>query len=68
MFAAVKRRMYEQVRSEGLVEGIAEGREKGITGGRAETNAEWQTWLDCRTNTGVFVPDDNDPSPSQRKA
>ena len=68
MFAAIKRRMYEQVRSEGRVEGIVEGREEGVAEGRVETNAERQAWLDCRTNTGVFVPDDDDPSPSQQKA
>ena len=59
MFATIKRKMYEQIRSE--------GREEGITEGRVETNAEWQAWLDRRTSTGVFVPDDNDPPPTQRK-
>ena len=63
MFATIKRKMYEQIRSEG----IAEGRVEGIAEGRVETNAEWQAWLDRRTSTGVFVPDDNDPPPTQRK-
>ena len=71
MFATIKRKVYEQIRSEGIAEGreegIAEGREEGIAEGRVETNAEWQAWLDRRTSTGVFVSDDNDPPPTQRK-
>ena len=59
MFATIKRMMYEQIREDGRVEGIAEG--------RAENNAEWEAWLKRRTATGVFVHDDNDPPPHQRK-
>ena len=51
MFATIKRMMYEQIRAEG----------------RAENNAEWEAWLKRRTATGVFVHDDNDPPPTQRK-
>lgn len=60
MFATIKRMMYDQIRSEGRVEGRAEG--------RVETNAEWHAWLQRRTATGSFVPDDNDPPPDQHKA
>ena len=59
MFATIKRMMYEQILAEGYAEGRAEG--------RRESNAEWQAWLDRRTATGIFVADDNDPPPHQRK-
>ena len=68
MFATIRRKMYEQIRSEGHVEGHAEGHVEGRAEGRVETNAEWQAWLQRRMETGVFVPDDNDPPPDQHKA
>ena len=55
MFTTIKRMMYEQIREDGRAEG------------RRESNAEWQAWLDRRTATGIFVADDNDPPPHQRK-
>ena len=79
MFATIKRMMYEQIREdgrvegrvagreEGRVEGIAEGRVEGIAEGSAKVNADWQAWYDRRTATGVFIHDDNDPPPTQRK-
>ena len=54
MFATIKRKMYEQIRAEGSAET------------RREVNAEWESWLQRRMTSGVFVPDDNDPSPNQR--
>ena len=54
MFSAIKRRMYEQIRSEGRAEE------------RAESNAEWRAWLQRRMASGTFVPDDKDPPPDQR--
>ena len=61
MFATIKRKMYEQIRSEG----IAEGREEGIAEGRVETNAEWQAWLDDARMAlrRLSFPDDTDPPP-----
>ena len=50
MFAAIKRRMYEQIRADN----------------RAESNAEWRAWLQRRMASGTFVPDDKDPPPDQR--
>ena len=47
MFATLRRKVYEQILDEG----------------RAEANAEWQAWWQRRTNTGVFVPDPDDPPP-----
>lgn len=52
MFATIKRKMYEQIRSEG----------------RVESNTEWRAWLQRRMASGTFVPDDNDPPPDQHKA
>ena len=52
-------------RAEGRSEGRAVGRVEGRSEGRQQTNAEWDAWLERRTKTGVFVPDDNDPPPSQ---
>lgn len=63
MFATIKKMMYEQIRADGRAEGHAEGRAET----RREVNAEWQAWYDRRTATGVFVADDNDPPPHQRK-
>ena len=54
MFATIKRKVYEQIRSEGRAEE------------RAESNAEWRAWLQRRMASGAFVPDDNDPSPDRR--
>ncbi len=54
MFATIKRKVYEQIRSEGRAEE------------RAESNAEWRAWLQRRMASGAFVPDDNDPPPDQR--
>ncbi len=48
MFATLKRKVYEQIRSEGHAEG------------RQEANAEWQAWWQRRTATGEFVSDPND--------
>ena len=45
----------------GLQEGRAEGRDEG----QSVANAEWDAWLERRTRTGAFVPDDNDPPPSR---
>lgn len=56
MFATIKKMMYEQIRADGRAEG------------RVETNAEWHAWLQRRTATGSFVPDDNDPPPDQHKS
>ena len=55
VFATLKRKVYEQIRSEGHAEGHAEGRQ--------EANAEWQAWWQRRTATGEFVSDLNDPPP-----
>ena len=60
MFAAIKRKMYEQIRAEGNAEVSAET--------RREVNAEWESWLRRRMASGAFVPDDNDPPPDQRKS
>ena len=77
MFATIKRKVYEQIladgrsqghtegHSEGLYEGRKEGRSEGRTEGRQQTNAEWDAWLERRTGTGVFIPDENDPPPSR---
>ena len=51
VFATLKRKVYEQIRSEGHAEG------------RQEANAEWQAWWQRRTATGEFVSDPNDPPP-----
>lgn len=51
MFATLKRKVYEQIRSEGRAEG------------RQETNAEWQAWWRRRTATGEFVSNPDDPPP-----
>ena len=55
MFATIKRKVYEQI--------LADGRSDG----RKRANAEWDAWLERRTRTGVFVPDDNDPPPSHTR-
>ena len=47
----------------GLQEGRAEGRDEG----QSVANAEWDAWLERRTRTGAFVPDDNDPPPSRAR-
>ena len=69
MFATIKRKVYEQIladgRSQGHSEGHGEGRAEGRTEGRQQTNAEWDAWLERRTSTGVFIPDDSDPPPSR---
>ena len=51
MFATIKRKVYEQI----------------LADGRKRANAEWDAWLERRTRTGVFVPDDNDPPPSHTR-
>ena len=51
VFATLKRKVYEQIRSEGHAEG------------RQEANAEWRAWWQRRTATGEFVSDPNDPPP-----
>ena len=61
MFAALKRKVYEQIRDEGRVEGKAEGHAEG----RTEADAEWRAWWQRRTKTGVFVPDPDDPPPDR---
>ena len=59
MFAAIKRKVYEQIRAEGYAEGYAEV----LAEVRQQAHAEWDAWLRRRTATGVFVPDDADPPP-----
>jgi hypothetical protein len=51
VFSTLRRKVYEQIRSEGHAEG------------RQEANAEWQVWWRRRTATGEFVSDPNDPPP-----
>ena len=63
MFATIKRKVYEQI----LADGRDAGREEGQSVGRQQANAEWDAWLERRTRTGVFVPDDNDPPPSRAR-
>ena len=77
MFATLKRKVYEQIRDEGRVEGHAEGRTEGHAEGRmeghaegrmeghAEASTEWRAWLQRRTRTGTFVPDPDDPPPDR---
>ena len=79
MFATIKKMMYEQIREEGRERGLEQGREEGLERGlergleqgreegREENDAEWDDWLQRRMATGDFVPDDNDPPPSQRR-
>ena len=63
------KRRYEAGLQDGREEGRAEGRDEGREAGRDEgqsvANAEWDAWLERRTRTGAFVPDDNDPPPSR---
>ena len=67
VFATLKRKVYEQIRSEGHAEGHAEGHSEGHAEGHAEgrqeANAEWQAWWQRRTAHGEFVLDPNDPPP-----
>ena len=65
MFATIKRKVYEQILADGRSQGRSEGQAEGRTEGRQQTNAEWNAWLERRTRTGVFIPDDNDPPPSR---
>ena len=71
MFATIKRKVYEQIladgRAQGHSEGREEGRDEGQSVGRQQANAEWDAWLERRTRTGVFVPDDADPPPSRAR-
>ena len=51
MFGTLKRKVHEQI----------------LADGRKQANAEWDAWLERRTSTGVFVPDDKDPPPSRAR-